>query len=273
MSPPLPLPASGPGVAPVIRVLFSPDEYEAVDRVMLGDVTCVVFDVLRATSTMLEALAQGATGIRTAREIPGALALKRQHPQDLLAGERDGLRIRADRTGGVDFDLGNSPREFTHGRVAGRGIIMTTTNGTRALDACAGARAVHIASFGNLSALAAHLTCRTGVDASGPLWLVCAGTLENASFEDTLGAGALVDRLTTRPGGTGSWSLDDSAQIAREVYRAHRHRLVEAAALARNGRRLLSQPELAGDVPVCLEEDRNPRVVRRDRDGVLRIVG
>jgi 2-phosphosulfolactate phosphatase len=149
---------------------------------------------------------------------------------------------------------------------------MTTTNGTRALEACRGAKAVHIASFGNLSALARHLASRTGADAAEAIWLVCAGTLENASFEDTLGAGALVDRLTASEAGPMSWTMDDSAQIAREVYRAHRHRLVEAAALARNGRRLLSQPELAGDVPVCLEEDRNPRVVRRDADGVLRTV-
>ena len=269
---PVPLPTPLPGSAPTIRVLFSPDEYEAIDAGTLAGVTCVVFDVLRATSTMLEALAHGATGIRTAREISGALDLRRCHPEALLAGERDGLRIRAERTGGVDFDLGNSPREFTRERVAGREIIMTTTNGTRALDACGGALAVHIASFGNLSALAGHLASRTGADASGPLWLVCAGTLENASFEDALGAGALVDRLVTRQDGMRAWSLDDSAQIAREVYLAHRHRLVEAAALARNGRRLLAQPELAGDVPVCLEEDRNPRVVRRDADGVLRPV-
>ena len=113
---------------------------------------------------------------------------------------------------------------------------------------------------------------RLMVGVCGAIWLVCAGTLENASFEDTLGAGALVDRLTALEAGPVSWTMDDSAQIAREVYRAHRHRLVEAAALARNGRRLLAQPELAGDVPVCLEEDRNPRVVRRDADGVLRPV-
>ena len=55
----------------------------------------------------------------------------------LLAGERDGLRIGAALTGGTEFDLGNSPREFADSRIRGHGIVMTTTNGTRALRACA----------------------------------------------------------------------------------------------------------------------------------------
>jgi 2-phosphosulfolactate phosphatase len=175
----------------------------------------------------------------------------------LLAGERDGLRIRAHLTGGVDFDLGNSPREFTRDRVAGREIIMTTTNGTRALEACRKAESVHIASFGNLTALAQHLLS-TG---AASVCLVCAGTLENASFEDTL-----IKESGERP----PWPLDDSAQIAWDLYRSHQHRLSEAAQSARNGRRLLAQPELAGDVPVCFEEDRNPHVVQLGADQVLR---
>ncbi|MCX6862501.1 MAG: 2-phosphosulfolactate phosphatase, partial [Verrucomicrobia bacterium] len=89
--------------APSVRVLFSPTEYEAIARQDLSGVTCVVFDVLRATSTMLEALSNGATGIRPAREIAEAIALRGRHPQALLAGERDGLRIRAHQTGGIDF--------------------------------------------------------------------------------------------------------------------------------------------------------------------------
>ena len=252
--------------APTLRVLFSPAEYESADPADLRGTTCVVFDVLRATSTMLEALGNGAVAILPAREIAGALALKARHPEALLAGERDGLRIRAHQTGGVDFDLGNSPREFIRPRVEGRQIIMTTTNGTRALEACRGAEAVHIASFGNLTALARHLV------ASGAerLWLVCAGTLENASFEDALGAGALVDRLAKESSGARTWALDDSAQIAWDLYQRHRDRLPEAARNARNGRRLLAQPELAGDVPICFEEDRNPRVVRLEADGTLR---
>ena len=258
--------AAAPQTAPSLRVLFSPAEYEAMDAKDLLGVTCVVFDVLRATSTMLEALGNGATGIRPAREISEATALRTRHPQALLAGERDGLRIRAHLTGSIDFDLGNSPREFTRDRVEGREIIMSTTNGTRALEACRLARAVFIASFGNVSAMARHLVASQ----SECLWLICAGTLENASFEDTLGAGALVDRLLKETSEPQTWSLDDSSQIAWHLYRGHQPRLPEAARCARNGRRLLAQPELAGDIPVCFQEDRNPHVVQLRADQVLR---
>ena len=258
--------AAAPPTAPSLRVLFSPAEYEAMNAKDLLGVTCVVFDVLRATSTMLEALGNGATGILPAREIAEALALRTGHPEALLAGERDGLRIRAHLTGGVDFDLGNSPREFTRDRVEGHEIIMTTTNGTRALEACRKARAVYIASFGNLTAMARHLVASQ----TEYLWLICAGTLENASFEDALGAGALVDRLLKETSGPQAWSLDDSSQITWDLYRGHRHQLLEAARCARNGRRLLAQPELAGDIPVCFEEDRNPHVVQLGADQVLR---
>src|SRR5262245_17676042 len=105
-----------------IEVLFSPAEFAALPRQNLGETTCVVFDVLRATSTMLTALANGAQAIIPVAEITEALAIRQRQPDVLLAGEREGLRIRAERTGGVDFDLGNSPREFTASRVQGRTI-------------------------------------------------------------------------------------------------------------------------------------------------------
>ncbi|MCL5097419.1 MAG: 2-phosphosulfolactate phosphatase, partial [Candidatus Omnitrophica bacterium] len=124
-----------------IEALFSPAELDLLERRDLRRTTCVVFDVLRATSTMLTALANGARAIMPVVEIEEALAIRRRQPEVLLAGERGGLRIRSAQTGSVDFDLGNSPREFTRERVCGKAIVMSTTNGTRALRACAGAAA------------------------------------------------------------------------------------------------------------------------------------
>ncbi len=249
-----------------IEVLFTPVEFSALSPGRLSGTTCVVFDVLRATSTMLEALSQGALGIRPAGSIEDALELKRLHPQSLLAGEREGLRIRAAQANGTDFDLGNSPREFTAKAVKGREVIMTTTNGTRALKACHGAREVLIASFANIGAVARHLL------REGPrnLFLVCGGTLENASFEDALGAGALADRIWTHYGELSVGNPDDSATMAASLFRHHRAGLVESAALSRNGRRLLSQPDLAADVPLCLALDRLDLVARMEADGVIR---
>lgn len=233
----------------LIEVLFTPAEFSALAQRDLSRTTCVVFDVLRATSTMLEALNQGAEALWPCFDIAEALERKRRDPSILLAGERGGFRIGASLTGGTDFDLGNSPREFTQARVAGRSIAITTTNGTRALRACAHAQTVLAASFANLGATAARLAANVPEH----LCLVCAGTGDHAAYEDTLGAGALADRV---------WALvehariDDAAQMARNCYLAGRGDLIGAMQFARNGRRLLGLPELADDVALCLSEDR-----------------
>src|SRR5436189_5710155 len=95
-----------------LEVLFTPAEFAALERRDLSNQVCVVFDVLRRTSSIVTALANGASGILPVAEIPEALKIRERDPDVLLAGERDGLRIGSDLTGGVAFDLGNSPREF-----------------------------------------------------------------------------------------------------------------------------------------------------------------
>ena len=135
-----------------VEVLFTPADFSALYRRKLDRSLCVVFDVFRATSTMVTALANRATAIIPVDDIPSAINMKHQLPSVLLAGERDGLRIRARVSGGTEFDLGNSPREFTREKVAGKMIVMTTTNGTHALRSCAHAKAVVVGSFLNLRA-------------------------------------------------------------------------------------------------------------------------
>ncbi len=246
-----------------LDVILTPAEYAALAGRDLSATTCVVFDVLRATSTMLQALSVGATAIYPVNDIPEALARRARSPGTLLAGERHGLRIRAAQTGGTDFDFGNSPREFTPERVAGREIAMTTTNGTLALHACAHARHVLVASFANLAATADWL--RQNV--SGHVLLVCAGTGAQAAYEDTLGAGALADRIWPL---AENGEIGDAAQIARQLFRTSRHNLTSAVQHAANGRRLLSIPELAEDVPLCLAPDRFNFIARMGSDGAVR---
>ena len=120
-----------------IDTILSPLELPALARRDLRGTACVVFDILRATSTFVTALHHGAAAIIPVNEIAEAVAMRQAKPELLLAGERDGLRIRAGQSGGVDFDFGNSPREFTPERVRGKTIVSTTTNGTRALSSCA----------------------------------------------------------------------------------------------------------------------------------------
>src|SRR5712691_4483564 len=105
-----------------LEVLFAPAEFAALAQRDLSGTVCVVFDVLRATSSIVMALANGATAIVPVAEISEALKIRERDPRVLLAGERDGLRIQGDQTGGVGFDLGNSPREFTREKVSGKTI-------------------------------------------------------------------------------------------------------------------------------------------------------
>lgn len=143
----------------------------------------VVFDVLRATTTMAALLDAGAAGVRAVGEVDDARALKAADPSCVLAGERGGVAPPG-------FDLGNSPVGFDPGAVRGRVVIMTTTNGTRAVARASGSPRVFMGSLTNLDALAARLA-GLRLDAV----LVCAGTDGGRSDEDELAAGMLVERL------------------------------------------------------------------------------
>jgi 2-phosphosulfolactate phosphatase len=250
-----------------LEVLFSPAEYAALSSRDLSQTTCVVFDILRATTTMLTALANGAAEIIPVSEIPEALALRAKDPNLLLAGERGGHRILSTQTGSVDFDFGNSPREFTPEKVGARRIAITTTNGTRALRACSHAAEIHIGAFLNLTALAQSL-----VNSLHPnLLLICAGTAEEASLEDILAAGALLEQFNAQCSMLNvQCSMTDSSQIALSTYLLHSSNLQAAVAQARNGRKLLSLPDLAPDVPFCLAHDTLQLTARLHPDGAIR---
>jgi 2-phosphosulfolactate phosphatase len=248
-----------------LTVCFTPADFDALARADLTDTTCVVFDVLRATSSMLTALAGGATFILPVATIEEALAARRADPRLLLAGERGGRRIQGAQAQGVEFDLGNSPREFTPERVRGRGLAMTTTNGTRALRACARASAVWVGALLNLEALAARLLRAP----PRSLAIVCSGTFEEAALEDTLAAGALVARLWPS---YEAGQVSDSAEIARQLYAAAEPDFPRAFARARNARRLLADPDLHGDVAVCLRRDSLALTPRLQPDGRVVVV-
>jgi 2-phosphosulfolactate phosphatase len=242
-----------------LEVLFSPADYQARRGVGFAGAVCVVFDVLRATSVMITGLANGAKEFIPVEEISEAIARRSNHAGALLAGEREGRRISTAQTGGIEFDLGNSPREYTPECVQGRTIISTTTNGTRALRACASAPQVIVASFLNLSATArwlAQLSPRRVV-------LVCAGTADFPALEDILCAGALCHTLTTG-------ILDDSAEVAHRAYCHAEANLLAAVAQSRNGSRLLAHPDLRADVELCLRRDIYNFAAGLGTDGAIR---
>jgi 2-phosphosulfolactate phosphatase len=263
----------------ILEVILTPAELSALAHRDLRDTACVVFDVLRATSTFVTALHHGAKAIVPVSEIAEALALRQKQPDVLLGGERDGVRIHASQTGGIDFDLGNSPREYTPEKVRGKMIVSTTTNGTRALRACTGASTVLAASFLNLTATAQFIRRLQPAQ----IVLVCAGTRENIATEDVLAAGALCELLSDHfgipdaplapslsPFGRGEGvRLNDSAETALSTWRKAKSNLFAAISDAENARRLLAIPELRDDVAFCLQQDKYPLVAQMETGAII----
>jgi len=246
-----------------LEVVLSPAEFVTLQQRDLQGHVCVVFDVLRATTSMIAALANGAVAIVPVAEIPEALAVRRDSPDVLLAGERDGVLIRSGLTGSIDFDLGNSPREFNAGKVAGKTIVMTTTNGTRALRACAGAKTILVSSFLNLGATIDWLLTRK----PNRLILVCSGTHDEPALEDLLAASAVCNELWPI---YADGHIADSAEIARNVSALLRVDPIDAMSRTRNGRRLLASPEFRGDVLFSVQRDTVSFVATMDADGLVR---
>jgi 2-phosphosulfolactate phosphatase len=250
-----------------LEVLFTPADFAALKKRKLESTLCVVFDVFRATSSMVTALANGAEAIIPVLEIKEALIWKQKMSGTmklLLAGERDGFRIGAALTGGTDFDLGNSPREFTKEKVAGKTIVMTTTNGTRALESCPHAKTRVAGSFLNLQATADFILRASPEN----LLVICSGTYEQTAYEDVLGAGALCDLLWSHIEAGG---ISDSAKMARELYSVAKSDIPGAASKSRNGLRLSSIPDLRDDVPFCVQRDIfNFVAVMDENEGVIK---
>lgn len=248
-----------------VEIILSPKELPALAQRDLHEATCVVFDVLRATSTFVTALHHGAKAIVPVSEIAEALAIRQKQPDVLLGGERDGVRIGAAQGGGIDFDLGNSPREYTPEKIGGQTIVSTTTNGTRALRACARAQTVLASSFLNLTATARFLERLQ----PSSLVLVCAGTRENVATEDVLAAGALAEMLMP-------WGIQESTnsvKTALDAWQKAKTNLAAAVAEAENARRLLAIPALCDDVLFCLQIDKYPLVARMESGAIIRLPG
>ena len=229
------------------EVILTPAEVATLPQRDLVASTCVVFDVLRATSTILTALASGARRVYPVRTIEEARRLREDRlPDVLLGGERHGVKIEG-------FDLGNSPREYTREAVEDRDIITTTTNGTVALQACSHAGEVLAGALLNLAALTDYL-CRRNRPIEH-LLLICAGTDVRFALEDGFAVGALLARL--RDAGSLS-SSNDAALAMLAFFQASAEDPGNALRSSENGQRLLRSEALAADVAWCAQTDALP---------------
>jgi 2-phosphosulfolactate phosphatase len=199
----------------IIDVALTPADIALLPQRDLTQTTCVGFDILRATSSMITAMANGAEEIHPVQSLEEAFALREELGGGLLAGERHGER--PDR-----FDYGNSPLEFRNCR--GKRIIWTTTNGTVALRACERAGRVLVGALLNLQSLVEELNW----DEPERVLLVCAGTFDEFALEDAAAAGRLIAELPAA-------ELTDAAHSALATARAF-PQPIDALRAARNGK-------------------------------------
>jgi 2-phosphosulfolactate phosphatase len=231
-----------------IEVHFTSAEF---DPASVAGATAVVVDVVRATTSIVEALANGAVGVfpTTSTEDAVRLASSLGREDALLCGERRGEKVEG-------FDLGNSPAEFAPDVVGEKKLVMSTTNGTRAFGAVTEAERVIACAFTNLGAVA------RAVAGDDRLVVLCAGREGRFSFDDALCAGHLIRRVLD--GVKGEVELDDAARASctlADGIEPDRDFLDGTAA-----GRSLAEIGLADDLDICVDVDRHDIVpVMRDQ--------
>jgi len=202
-----------------VEVIASVNEARSDD--MAGK-TVLVIDVLRATSNMVTGLAHGCLGIVPMETVQQTKQL--QEPGDLLGGERNCRKLPG-------FDLGNSPFEYMEPRIKGKRILMTTTNGTRAIQKSSRAHTLIACSLLNVRACV-----EAAVSLGRDMVILCSGTQDVFSMEDGLCAGAALDEWSRISGR--DWECNDFGLAMLACFRHNRDRLHETMLGSSNGKRL-----------------------------------
>jgi len=227
------------------------DVYLTADEiagVAAGRVVAVI-DVLRASTTIAAALDNGARAVIPFADTDDMVTRSKQLERDtlLLTGERKMLPLNG-------FDLGNSPREFTSDVVAGKTVLISTTNGTRAILAAQGARDIVIAAYVNCTAVTAML--RTALRGGTDIALVCAGTDGHFALEDAACAGRYVRLVTRRLSGV---ALNDAAHACSLLAHNYGDQVGRVLIDSVHGR-ALADAGFREDLGVCAGIDTHPVV-------------
>jgi 2-phosphosulfolactate phosphatase len=214
-----------------------------------------VIDVLRASTTIATALAHGAKAVIPFESSEEAVTRSKQLERGAfrLAGERRMLKMEG-------FDLGNSPLEHTAEAVEGKTVLLTTTNGTKALLAVQGARDVVVASYVNLTGVATML--RAALRGGADITLVCAGQDRQFALEDAACAGRYVYNISRR---LADVDLNDAALAASLIDRKYGDNLTRLFNTAAHGR-ALAAAGFEGDLAACAAVDSYPVIpIYQDR--------
>jgi 2-phosphosulfolactate phosphatase len=235
-----------------IDVVFGAQQLAAQD--VQGRVVAMI-DVLRASTTIAVALAHGARSIIPMESPEDVVTRSKQFERGTvrLAGERRMLKMDG-------FDLGNSPLEHTPEAVEGKTVLLSTTNGTKALLAVQGARDVVVASYVNLTGASTML--RAALRGGADITIVCAGQDRQFALEDAACAGRYVHHISRRLSGI---DLNDAALAATLLDRKYGDNLIRLFNTAAHGR-ALAAAGFEGDLAACAAVDSYPVIpIYQDR--------
>ena len=201
------------------------------------DCIVVVIDIFRATSAICTAFQYGVKSIIPVGSVDEALEYKTQGY--IVAAERHGEIVEG-------FDMGNSPFSYMNPALIGKDIVLTTTNGTKAIERAKSADKVIIGSFLNLNAVCKYLE-----EQNKNVILLCAGWKDRYNMEDSLFAGAVVNQLKQNPTFSG---LADSSIAADHMYQLAKGNINEFLANSSHRKRL-ARLNLEKDIDYCLQEN------------------
>lgn len=221
---------------PTLYTSLSPSLLHLYD---LSNSVVVIIDVFRATSTIASALYNGARCVIPVDSVPKAIEISKSIG-GIAAGERDGMIAEG-------LHYGNSPLEYTRDFIENKTLVLTTTNGTRLLHMALEKNAATIisGSFPNLSAV-----CDFLVAEKKDVVLGCAGWKDRFNLEDTLFAGAVINRIANQ------FTIHcDSSLMAETMYEKHKNKMIEFAPSLTHYHRLVERFGLIEDIKFCLTND------------------
>ena len=224
---------------------------------LLSNKVVIVIDVLRATSVMVHALSEGALEIIPVATVEEAFQRVKTFPlgTTLLGGERGSRKIEG-------FDVGNSPKEYMAERVRGKRLILTTTNGTKALHFVSSGEEIMVVSFFNMAAIAERC-----FELDRDLLIFPSGDKGDFSLEDTVCGGMLIDLIIKK--GKKPITLTDASYTAHILYQRFKDNLIGAFRLSHHGRELIDLG-LEEDLLYCAQID-TTNIVPIFKDGVIKV--
>jgi 2-phosphosulfolactate phosphatase len=229
-------------LTPALLPLYNVEEY-----------IVVIIDIFRATSSICYGIENGAEAIVPVSQVEECAAYREKGLDYLLAAERNGEVV-------AGFDFGNSPFSYTKEKVAGKTIVLTTTNGTHALHLSRNAKKIVIGSFLNLTALSNWLKTQ-----NDNILLVCAGWKNNINLEDTLFAGAVVENLKEL-----DLTTDDPAIAANDLYNIAKADLEGYLKKTSHSERL-KQLGIEADIAFCINVDLTTAIPILENDRLVKL--